>query len=163
MRGCPSFEIKGEDLMGAIAAEATWHGVKQKIGDAGAQGAGSTPAAKYAAMLQVRDQIVGPDGTWNRRGGGQNSVELMLTALERVTKATRDEVSEMWESWTPEAREAMQYEPEVAKAIAAIRAEAAMKKAKPVEGFDPKAALAQLKAMSGPGKDAKRVPHQKAA
>lgn len=78
-----TFDIR--DLNKETYAHAARHGIEQKIGDAAALGQTATVEEKMAAMLDVAQQIQGPDGKWSAKAvRSPQSVESMLAKLEAL-------------------------------------------------------------------------------
>lgn len=143
--GTVEFMVQGEqpivlrlsDLDDEIVRMAALHGLKQKVGDAGAlsrdpeTGRSATPAAKYAAMRTVADRLMGDDGepSWNARAGDAGAGEggLLVEALVRVTGQDRDTVRETVAAWDKATQAAMRGDAAVAPVIAEIKAERAAK------------------------------------
>lgn len=79
-----SIIVRVEDLSPEIQLYATLHGLKQKIIDAAALGAGATLTDKYVAMSEVVDRLMA--GEWNKRGEGGTGTPtgLLFKALCRL-------------------------------------------------------------------------------
>lgn len=83
---------RGEFLIGAGTLEsgiynhAALHGLKQKIVDAAAIGAGATITDKYEAMKEVVERLTGPEPTWNKSPGSGGGARggLLFNALCRL-------------------------------------------------------------------------------
>lgn len=153
------FTILRKDLNDAIADHGLWHGIGQKVGDAAAKDAGTPARDKHAAMLKMRDQIVGVDGQWSVRGeGGDDS--LVIRAVARATGTTDEQATAAWAEWDEDTRKAMKSDGDVVKAMAKIRAEDAERRAKAAPEEVKKTAadaLAKLRAMTAPTDKAKKA------
>lgn len=127
--GGATLSINADDLSPAVLEQAMMHGLSQKIGDAAA---GKTDAQAVAAMTAVIAALRA--GTWNagRTGMGDDLTEAVMT----VTGKTRTEVDTMLASKTKEEVDALRKHPQVAAAIAAIRAKRAAERAQGAPSLD---------------------------
>jgi hypothetical protein len=150
--------VRPTDLNPMVLAEATWHGVKQKIGDAAALGAGSTGKDKLAAMRKVADQIMGTDGVWTARGEGDNGLFMRALAKWMGTEDV-DAARKAFDGLEKDVQSALPKDPDMVKLMADIRVEDAKRRAKATPEAHKVAtdALAKLKAMSGPTAAAKKA------
>ena len=129
-------------LNGDIRAMLQLHGLKQKVGDAAALGAGSSDADKVTAMTAVWEMLVA--GDWSKRGEGDGGGEAVtVEAMARVTGATLQQAREVFEGLDKKAQAAMRKD--LAGTIAEIQAERAA--AKPVKAEAASAAAKALEAL----------------
>lgn len=100
------------------------HGLKQKVGDAAALGAGSTDAEKMAAMTAVWEMLVA--GDWTKRVPGAGGGEaITVRAMARETGASLAECRAAFEALDKKGQAAMRKD--LAAVIAQIAAEDAAK------------------------------------
>lgn len=77
--------VKLSELDNGIIEYSALHGLKQKIVDAAALGAGYSLTEKYNAMLEVFERITGDDPSWNKRAEGAGTITgLLFRALCRL-------------------------------------------------------------------------------
>lgn len=131
--GGETVRLMAADLTPAMHMEAAMHGLRQKIGDAGAMsrnqetGASATIADRMRAMREVRDTVA--DGAWTRRAEGTGSVGLLVEALIRAG-ADADAAKAAVAGWTEKEQAAMRdRDPIIAPIVAQIRAERARRAA----------------------------------
>ena len=125
--------IDAMSLTPEIREAAMMHGLKQKIGDAGAisrnpdTGRSATTADKLAAMEEVRERLL--SGAWNKgreSGDGSGSGGLLFRALCRVkADRTPEQIRAYLDGLDKAQQAALRKVPAVAAAIDAIRAESA--------------------------------------
>lgn len=117
-----------------VANQALLHGLKQKLVDAAAigrnpdTGRSATMADKEAAVRDVFERIIGPDGRWNKgRGEGEgNTGGLLLSALCRLYPAkTSADLREWLGTKDAEQKKALRETPRIATIMAEIKAERA--------------------------------------
>lgn len=83
--GKPDLVVDISNMNREIKTYAMLHGLKQKIVDSAALGAGYTLTEKYAAMQEVVERLTGETPTWNKRGEGAGTVTgLLYRALCRL-------------------------------------------------------------------------------
>lgn len=124
--------VEVDQLNEAIRAEATVHGLKQKLHDAAAisrnplTGKSASFDDKYEAALAVYNRITSPDGTWNaiREGTGVTG-GLLARALVvyYAGKLTIDEVRAKLADYTDEQKAALRDNKKIAAIIAELKAE----------------------------------------
>jgi hypothetical protein len=143
-------------LSADLVAYAAAHGIKQKVADAGALGANSTPADKYAAMKAVADRLAG--GEWDKaRGDGSGAVAGLIyrafaqwavdmAKLSGSAAPADTAIRAHYDGMDRKAQLALRNVPEIAAIMETLRAAKAPKTAP-----DPSAMLAAL----GIGKPAK--------
>lgn len=88
--------ICAADLSPEISTQALLHGLKQKVGDAGAKAAGATVSEKMESMRIVADRLTrAVDPSWNasREGQSKDSV-LMLAILRHYERAGKPKTAE---------------------------------------------------------------------
>lgn len=114
----------------AIVAQATMHGLKQKLVDAAAlsrnpdTGRSATVADKKAAVMEVFDRLMA--GHWNKPREGAGSVKggLLFAALCRMQPGKPAEEIKSWlDGKTDEQKAALRKNPKVAAIIAEIQSE----------------------------------------
>ena len=138
---CDLYKL-GDDIKATLMA----HGLKQKVGDAGALGAGSTDADKLTAMRAVWEMLLA--GDWSKRGEGDGGGEAVtVEAMARVTGATLADARAVFEGLDKKAQAAMRKD--LAATIAEIQAERAA--AKPVKAEAADAARKALDALKAKG------------
>jgi hypothetical protein len=126
-------EVKVDDLTPEIQAYAMFHGLKQKLVDAGAithskeTGRSATLADKKNAVTEIFKRITGPEGSWNKvREGASASGGLLLRALcEVYPSKTVEQLREWLKSKTDDQKAALRVCPEVAAIIARLKLGAA--------------------------------------
>lgn len=114
-----------------VANHAMLHGLKQKLVDAAAisrnpdTGRSATIDDKEAAVREVFERIIGPDGRWNKgRGDGEgNTGGLLLSALCQLypTKTTAD-LRAWLATKSNEQKKALRDTPKIASLMAEIKA-----------------------------------------
>lgn len=117
--------IDPSTLSDTIRAQATLHGLKQKLVDAAAiardtaTGRSATSADKEAAVKEVFNRITAPNGTWNKvREAGATAVGgLLVAALMQMTDKTKPEIVKYLENKTAEEKAALRKNPKVAAII----------------------------------------------
>ena len=116
------------NLSDDIKAEALFHGLKQKIGDAGAisrtpeTGRSATVADKRDAMRAVLDRLLA--GQWNKVREGGSNLGLLLAAVCRLKPAQTTDALRTWLDAKMDAeRAALRKNPKVAATILEIQAE----------------------------------------
>lgn len=117
-----------------VANQALLHGLKQKLVDAAAigrnpdTGRSATMADKEAAVREVFERIIGPDGRWNKgRGEGEgNTGGLLLSALCRLYPAkTSTDLREWLGTKDADQKKALRETPRIATIMAEIKTERA--------------------------------------
>lgn len=126
-----SLTIRATDLSPTIIAQATMHGLKQKLVDAAAisrnteTGRAASAADKYDAVKEVYDRLL--SGEWNKRreGGAGASGGLLFRALCRMYdgKKTPDDIKAFLDAKTNAEKAALRKNSKVAAIIEEIRAE----------------------------------------
>ena len=125
-----SLVLQVRDLSPAIIAQATMHGLKQKLVDAAAisrnteTGRPASVADKYEAVREVYDRLL--SGQWNKtREGGGATGGLLFRALCRMYdgKKTPEALREFLDGKTDGEKAALRKNPKVAAIIETIRAE----------------------------------------
>lgn len=120
--------LRLHEMRESLITQATLHGFKQKLMDAGAisrdpvTGRSATPTDKFLAIREVYDRLVA--GEWNKtREGGSPTGGLLLTALMTVypTK-TKDQLVAFLASKTAEEKTALRKVAKIAEAIEVIKA-----------------------------------------
>lgn len=115
-----------------IVAQATMHGLKQKLVDAAAlsrnpdTGRSATTEDKFNAVKEVFDRLL--SGHWNkpREGAGAVKGGLLFAALCRMQPGKSAEEIRAWlDSKTDEQKSALRKNPKVAAVIAEIQSERA--------------------------------------
>jgi hypothetical protein len=113
-----------DQLAPDIREQLMLHGLKQKVGDAAALGAGSSDDKKLEAMRAVWEMLC--EGEWSKRTPGTGSEEsITVEAMARATGATLQQAREVFEGLDKKAQAAMRKS--LAVEIAAIQAERAEK------------------------------------
>lgn len=129
-----SITITAAQLSPQIAAQALWHGVKQKLVDAAAisrnsdTGRSATVADKFEAVREVYERLLA--GQWNktREGGGGNIGGLLLSALVRMYPAkTVEQLRGFLDDKSDAEKAALRANPKIAAIIETIKAERAAK------------------------------------
>lgn len=139
--------INAAMLSPEVREAAMMHGLKQKIGDAGAisrnpdTGRSASTGDKLCAMAEVRDRLAA--GGWNKpreSGDGTGAGGLLFKALCRVkADKTPAEVKAYLDGRSKDEQAALRKVPVIAAAIDAIRAESAK-----AAGIDGEALLADF-------------------
>lgn len=139
--------VMTDALADAIYAEATCHGIKQKLVDAAAisrnptTGKTADPADKWNAVMRVYNRIT--DATtplWNEPREGTGGGTLLLAAMIRLYPGkTSEQLREWLDGKTDEQRAALRNNPKVAEIILAIQSERAK-----TSGVDTDAMLEEL-------------------
>ena len=134
--------IDAMSLDPTIREDAMMHGLKQKIGDAGAisrnpdTGRSASTADKIAAMSEVRDRLL--SGAWNKgreSGDGTGSGGLLFRALCKVkADRTPEQIRAYLDGLDKAQQAALRKVPAVAAAIDELRAASA--KAGGIDGED---------------------------
>lgn len=115
-----------------IAAQATMHGLKQKLVDAAAlsrnpdTGRSATADDKFNAVKEVFDRLL--SGHWNKPREGAGSVKggLLFAALCRMQPGKPAEEIKLWlDEKSDEQKAALRKNPKVAAIIAEIQSERA--------------------------------------
>jgi len=118
------------------------HGASQKIGDsyAGAKESGEDPL-KYTkeAIEATIKQLEAGDWSVTRTGSGAPRVSILVLALAKVKGITQDEALELVGDLSEDDKKELQKNKKIAAAMAGIRAEQALARAKKAE----EAALAE--------------------
>lgn len=112
-------------LSDTIRAQATLHGLKQKLVDAAAiardtaTGRSATSADKEAAVMEVYNRITAANGTWNKvREAGATAVGgLLVAALMQMTGKAKPAIIEYLAAKTAEEKAALRKNPKVAAII----------------------------------------------
>lgn len=140
--------LTANQLQPQIAAQALWHGIKQKLVDAAAisrnpdTGRSATIEDKFNAVCEVYERLLA--GQWNktREGGSGNVGGLLLGALARMhpTKSV-EQLRAFLDGKTDAEKAALRANPKVAAIIAEIKAEQAAAKD---DAPDTEAMLAEL-------------------
>ena len=82
--GGQSITIRAADLSPEITTLALLHGLKQKVGDAGAKAAGATVSEKMESMRIVADRLTrAVDPSWNASREGQSKESVLTLAIFR--------------------------------------------------------------------------------
>lgn len=142
----PTLELHVSTLEPIIRAEATVHGLKQKLVDAAAiardtkTGRSATIQEKYAAVNTVYDRLL--SGAWNeeREGGGASSY-LFKALCEMKPSTDPVKLREWLDGRTKEEKAGLEANPKISAIINRMKAEAAAEKAK---GVDSEALLADM-------------------
>lgn len=130
--GLPEMRVDADALSADIFTMATLHGLKQKIGDAGAiqrdpaTGRSATAADKRRAMQEVLDRLL--EGRWNKgRADGNPTGGLLYLALCRMYdgRRTPEEIKTHLGTLTPKQQSALRESEKIAAIIATIKAERA--------------------------------------
>ena len=116
-----------------IRAQATLHGLKQKLVDAAAiardtaTGRSATSADKEAAVMEVYNRITAENGTWNkiREAGATAAGGLLVAALMQMTGKTKPEIIKYLETKTAEQKAALRKNQKVAAIILELQQAAA--------------------------------------
>lgn len=121
-------QVHPAELDKTIVAQATLHGLKQKLVDAAAiarnpdTGLSATVQDKFEAVSEVYQRLIA--GQWNKPAeGGGNAGGILLTALVKVTGKDREVLKTWLEGKTTEQKAALRKDAKVAAAIAEIEAE----------------------------------------
>ena len=125
--------IDPSKLSDTIRAQATLHGLKQKLVDAAAiardtaTGRSATSADKEAAVMEVYNRITAANGTWNkvREAGATAAGGLLVAALMQMTGKTKPEILKYLETKTAEEKAALRKNPKVAAIILELQQAAA--------------------------------------
>ena len=135
--------IDAEKFTRDIWDYAVMHGLKQKICDAAALGAGSTDAEKMEAMRAVFDQL--SDGEWNRRMAGDGTpAGLLARALMEAAELSADDAEAAVAAMDKKTQAAMRSDPTLAPIIARLKAADDAKR--PAPKVDAQSLLAELRA-----------------
>jgi len=116
--------IHSDTLSDAIRHTAMLHGLKQKICDAAALGAGYTDIEKFDAMQEVANRLF--SGEWNKtgRGDGTGNSGLLFRALcELYPNKTPEIIREFLDGKDKKEQAALRINPKIAAIIDRIRAE----------------------------------------
>lgn len=121
--GNPELIIRLDELTTDMLEHAALHGLKQKIVDAAALGAGYSPTEKFIAMRDVLNRIVG--GDWNVRGeGGGTPTGLLFRALVVLyPNKDADTIREFLDGKSKSEQAALRKNPKIAGIIETIKAE----------------------------------------
>lgn len=129
-----SIHIDYTNLTPEMASQCLLHGLKAKIGDAGAiarntdTGRSATTDDKMAAMTEVRDRLLA--GEWNkiRTGGDGSSTTLLAAALCELTGKSASEIADFLAGQDADHKAALKKNERVAVIMARMSAERAAKK-----------------------------------
>lgn len=122
-----TLEVNAHTLSPAIIAQATMHGLKQKLVDAAAlsrdrnTGRAASIEAKYDAVYAVYDRLL--SGQWNKPREGASNGTLLAQAIVRLTGRSLDSVREQLAKLTDDQKAALEKKQEVALAILDIKRE----------------------------------------
>lgn len=99
VKGFEELVVDPAELDGTVQIRATLHGLNQKLVDAAALGAGSTPKEKHSAIMEVYNRLTDPDDPqWNSRGEGDGfgGAGLLVRAVTEwlVTEGGYEEEAE---------------------------------------------------------------------
>lgn len=141
------------ELSEQIAVEAVFHGLSQKLGDAGAiervldangQEVNATPKAKFQAIHATFGRLV--EGEWNARGEGDGlgGIGLLVRAVAEVVGLELAAAKEAVGKMDKKTQAAMRGDANIAPVIARMKAEDAAKKPE-VQKIDTATLLAGLK------------------
>ena len=125
--GHESLIIDCTTLLSDIATHAMLHGLKQKICDSAALGAGYTLAEKYTAMLETMTRITDETApSWNKRAEGGGSVTgLLYRALLRLyPDKPAEKLRSYHDGLDKKQQAALRGNPKIATIIEEIKAEA---------------------------------------
>jgi hypothetical protein len=117
--------VSTDNLAPEIIAQATMHGLKQKLVDAAAlsrdrnTGRAASIDAKYDAVIAVYDRLLA--GQWNKPRDGASNGTLLAQALVRLTGRTLEAVREQLAKLTDEQKAALEKTPNVALAVLDIK------------------------------------------
>lgn len=83
--GEQSLVVNYDDIPEHIRVQACLHGMRQKIGDAGAAAKGTPISTRWASMVVVYDRIYsdGERAQWNAERKASNPDEILIEALTR--------------------------------------------------------------------------------
>lgn len=83
--GEQSLVVNYDDIPEHIRVQACLHGMRQKIGDAGAASKGTPMSTRWASMVVVYDRIYsdGDKAQWNAERKASNPDEILVEALIR--------------------------------------------------------------------------------
>lgn len=83
--GDQSLSVNYDDIPEHIRVQACLHGMRQKIGDAGAAAKGTPSSTRWASMVVVYDRIYsdGERAQWNAERKASNPDEILVEALIR--------------------------------------------------------------------------------
>ena len=129
--------VKVDRLDPGIAAEAAYHGLKQKLIDAAAlerdeHGRPASAADKYNAILAVYERITDRDDPqWNGRaeGDGTSGAGLLVRAVAEATGQSVADVADVVKSWDKKTQAAMRADPTIKPIIDRMKAEQEAKRA----------------------------------
>jgi hypothetical protein len=119
--------LKTSMLSPAIIAQATLHGLKQKLVDAAAlsrdrdTGRKASIESKFDAVMEVYDRLL--SGQWNKPREGASNGTLLAQALVRLTGRPLEAVREQLAKLTDEQKAALEKTQNVAMAILDIKRE----------------------------------------
>lgn len=123
-----TLSLQVADLSPTILAQATMHGLKQKLVDAAAisrnpdTGRAATVADKFNAVAEVYNRLLA--GEWNKRREGGATGGLLMRALCRLyPDRTREQVLSFLAGKSEAEKAALRRNPKVAAIIDEIRAE----------------------------------------
>ena len=127
-----TIRIPFNGLTPAILAEATAHGLSQKLGDSysGAKGDVSWAQAQCEGTMEALLA-----GDWNRRGG-TGEVDLFHALCMVFPSRDPEDVREVFDKMDAEARKDVAKAPTVKAALATIKADRLADKAKDAEPID---------------------------
>lgn len=125
LEGKEPFKLGLDDLHADMVVHAALHGLKQKVVDAAALGAGYTLTEKYLAMQEVIERLFSAEPTWNKRAEGGGSVTgLLYRALVRLYPDKEVEtIREYHDKLDKSQQYALRKNPKVAAIIEEIKAE----------------------------------------
>lgn len=144
--GAGSVTLNVDQLHPAVALQATYHGLKQRISDAAAlsrsteTGLPATPSEKLAAIRELVEHYNSGTSEWSLKraaSGGSDNGLLVQALLTVFPNKTAERVREYVKGLKPQERAALMASDMVSPAIAAIRAER-------TKGIDAEALIAGL-------------------
>lgn len=154
--GFAPYRLTRKDVVAAIAEEAFYHGMSQKLGDAGAlerlvgpdgTEQNATPENKYAAIGAVWARLTHhAEPSWNavEDGDGVGSIGLLVRALAEYLGCDINEAKKAVATWDRKRQADMRGDKELAPIIARLKAEDAARRPS-VATVDTSAILAAMK------------------
>jgi hypothetical protein len=135
--GHPPIVCKREHVRADLALEAFYHGMSQKLGDAGAISrtivagveVGATPEAKAAAIREVWERVTDEaDPQWNARGEGSASAGQLVRAVAEATGLELDAARAAVKAMDAATQKALRNDPTVSPILDRIAREDAARK-----------------------------------
>ena len=112
-----TIEVHYARLHPALQAYAALHGLKQKVGDAGAKAMGTADVDKFAAMQQIVTHLESGTEDWNlgrtASGASGTLLEVLIQAVIRSGKSDTAERRANIRALTPSERTRLAYNPKV--------------------------------------------------